>query len=250
MAQSTEHVTRSVRLMLGHGLWKELLMQSWQKAFSVHVYVDAVLDTGAFTPPRRHAVHLSLRPVRAPEESGLDAVLADRTLPSQERHEASRRLCMLATGIRTCYAIADDAGAVRAVQWLITADENAAVRRVYGDWYPWLAPDEGLMEHVYIFPRYRGTGLLPSALGTVVEAARARGITRILTSIPGDNTNSLMSFTGLGFKPVRIRLERRRFGMARRTVFPVSSCTDVRSFARFVALPANLAGREAGPIAF
>ncbi len=244
MLHGIEHATKSFRLMLTHGLWKELVAQIRQKGFSTHVYVDAVLDVGTFAGPGRFRVPLVAHPVAGPEEPTLSAVLADRSMPSHERHEASRRLTMLATGVRTCYAIADAGGIVRVVQWLILPDQNGAVRRIYGDWYPSLAADEALMENAYVFPKYRGTGVLSSAVESLVEIARAAGVTRIHTSIPVTNTNSFMSFARMGFVPRRIRVERRRFGVPVREVLPVSSCTDLRSFAQFAA---SLPGHR-GPV--
>jgi hypothetical protein len=100
------------------------------------------------------------------------------------------------------------------------------------------------MENAYVFPVYRGTGVLVPAVGALVEAARAAGVARILTSIPAANMNSLMSFARMGFTPLRVRLEKRRFGMGARRVLPVSSCNDLRSFAQYVG---SLATRK-GPV--
>ena len=250
MMQNVEHVTQSTRLMLRHGLMKEFLVQSGQKVFGAHVYVDAVLDVGAFKPVLRYPVPLHVRAVTAPEDPSLYAVVSDRTLGSAERHEASRRMAMLATGIRTCYASVDDAGNVRVMQWLIPAGENEAMRHLYGDWFPWLAADEALMENAYVFPKYRGTGVLSVALSKLVEIARGAGVARIRTGIPGTNVNSLMSFSRMGFRPERVRVEKRRFGVAARSVVAVTSCNDLRSFAGFVAGPALLSGRVPDSIAF
>ena len=250
MLHSVEHVTRSFRLMLTHGLWKELLQQSWQKVFSTRVYVDAVLDVGTYKPAGRYPVPLSVRAIGAADGSLLQAVLSDRTLASEERHEASRRVNMLATGIRTCFAVCDDSGNVRVLQWLILADENETVRRIYADWYPWLADDEALMEHAYVFPPYRGTGVLSCAVDRIVEVARASGVAHILTSIPGSKFSCVLSCASSTSRPLRIRLEPSRFGAATRTVLAVGSCNDPRAFARVVAVPAVLDHHTPEPVAF
>jgi RimJ/RimL family protein N-acetyltransferase len=169
---------------------------------------------------------LVARPIEERDHLLLSSILSDRTLHGNERLEAARRLAMLRTNLKTCYVVEDAERNVRFLQWLVLSSENEKLRLFFGDWYPMLSTDEGLMESVYVFPQYRGTGMLASAVKIILDVAVRSRIKRIVAMIPSWNSNSLKSFMKMGFKVYQVRIERRFFFFHRRRTIPLNSTMD------------------------
>ena len=221
-----KHLQKSVATLLKAGLYSDLAAQFTQKAFGTALYVDVVLDLARFRSAERPGTNLTIRPIEAADEAALQGVLSDKSLPATDRLEASRRIAMLATGLKTCYVVCDSSGNARYMQWLILPSENESLRRLYGSWYPQLEPEEALFENAFVFPAYRGTGIFPPAFAKVIDLARESGVKRIVSSIISTNVLSLRSFASLGFRPTQIRIERRSFGRSHRMAVPYALQTE------------------------
>jgi GNAT superfamily N-acetyltransferase len=217
---------RYVRLLLANGLIVPLVKSTWDKLFGSVVYADVSLDPREFRRMGPARADLVVRPAGDADIGLLRRIMTDGSLPASERFEAVRRLAMLSAGIQTCYVVRDGDGNVCFLQWLVDASQNEALRAHYGDWYPVLSPGEALMESAYVFPAYRRTGILPAAVGAIIDRARESGVERVLGMISVSNKNSWASFMRLGFVPERIRLERTIFGHRRRTSSPFSVAED------------------------
>ena len=222
LPKRNHHFVHSFSVLLQNRLYRELFVQSWQRLFGTVVYVRLRLDVDALRLEGRGRMTLAVRPIEKRDYQALSSILSDRSMTRHERHEAARRLVMLEAEINTCYVIEDIQGNIRFLQWLILPAENEKLRRTYGDWYPTLAADEGLVESAYVFPRYRGTGILPCGVVRIVEVALAQGAQHILTIVPVWNVNSLKSFVRMGFCPYQVRCERRFFGFHRQRIINLS----------------------------
>ena len=161
------------------------------------------------------------------ERSLLLSVASDESQPASERCDAARLLTMMMNDVKTCYVVEDCAGNARFLQWLILPDGNDHLHRRFRDWYPVLHFDEALMEFAYVFPKYRGTGVLPYAVELILEKAPRDVIKNIITLIPTHNRNSLRSFINMGFVPQQVRIDTRRFGIPHRSIFSLQSPDQV-----------------------
>jgi len=220
------NLIKYVQLFLANGLFLQLLKSGFGKFFGKVVYIDVSLAVKKFRPTGSSRLTLTARPIQERDFAILRSMLSNSASPSSEKHEVVRRLAMLAAGIKTCYVVEDSDGNVRFLQWLILPEENEKLRSHYGDWYPRLSPGEGLMESGYVFPLYRGTGVLAVAFGKIIETASLSGVKRILGMIPEQNTISLASFMRLGFEPYRLRIEKRLFGLRKRSSVALSLTDD------------------------
>ena len=203
MQKFLNHI-RYIQLFLANGLYGELLVSVWGRFFSKVVYIDVSLDCRGYQGIGSSRVNLTARPIKENDFAILKSIISSSALPSSERREAVPRLAMLAAGIKTCYVVEDSDGNIRFLQWLVLPAENENLRAHYGDQYPTLSASEGLMEFGYVFPKYRGTGVLAPAFGKIVDIASQSGVKSILGMISEQNVNSLASFLRLGFKPYQI----------------------------------------------
>jgi len=233
------YLVRYSQLLIRSGLHRELLKNIWRKLFCKFIYINLTLEVGSFQNSISSRVALNERPIKKKDYVFLTSILLDRTLNRSERHEAARRIAMLKINLNTCYVVEDTKHNVRFLQWLVPASENEKLQKYYGDWYPKLAADEGLMESVYVFPKYRGTGILPCAVRNIVGVAFVSGIKRIVTLVPSWNINSLSSFMRMGFKPYQVRIERRCFGFHRRKTVLLTSTMDEQNIRKL--LPYSIA---------
>ena len=232
------YLIRYSQLLMRNGLFRELLKNVWGKFFGSVVYVGLTLEIESFSSSILSRMVLFERLIEKGDYVLLTSILSDRTLDRLERHEAARRLVMLETDLKTCYVVEDAERNVRFLQWLVPAAENEKLQMYFGDWYPMLAPDEGLMESAYVFPKYRGTGVLAYAVKRILDVASRSGMKRIVTMIPSWNSNSLASFLKLGFQPHQIRVERRCFGLRWRRTILLTSTMDEQIIKKF--LPQSL----------
>lgn len=206
------YLSRSFRLLLRGGLTRELVRKTWGQLFGKVTDVGLALEMGSRPEVQDRRVNLDVRPFGNGDEIHLSAVLTDKALPAEEKIEVIRRMSMLATDLKTCYVVDGPDGNPRFLQWLILSGESENLSRISHNWYPNLENGEALMEFAYVFPKYRGTGMLPSGVRKVLDIASSLGVVRIKTPIPATNTNSLASFMRLGFRPYELHVERRVFG--------------------------------------
>ncbi len=206
------YLFRSYRLLIRGGLIRELVRKTWGQLFGRVTNVGMTLEMASKPEVQDRCSNVHARPFGKSDEVHLSAVLADKALPVEERIEVIRRLAMLATDLKTCYVIDGADGNPRFLQWLILRGEYESLSRINHNWYPSLDSGEALMEYAYVFPKYRGTGILPSGVMKVLDVASSLGVVRIKTPIPAENANSLASFMRLGFKPYVLHIERRAFG--------------------------------------
>ena len=243
----TRYLLRYVLVLVNSGLLFALLKKTWSNLFGEVVYLDLKLEVENLQT--NHVRPLDGNVLRECEQRDIRLfreVLAERSLPVIERFEAARRVATWKNGIRTCYVVEDSIGNVRFMQWLITSSENDKLHAYYGDWYPTLSLGDALMEWVYVFPKYRGTGILPKATELMVDRAIGLGIRNIYAMIQRQNANSLVSFRKLGFRPYRVRIERRVFARRRSSTISVSPSEDIRSLDEVLALAVRNSSEQTG----
>jgi len=224
MPDSLAHRAEAASILLRHRNLGLLAQMGWETLFGVAHMVHLKLDLASFRSEHLRRYSLSARPVERKDHSPFFD-LSVQGVTGRERIDAARRLFTLQAKIETCYVVEDGDGNARFLQWLIPSSENQKLHKVYGNWYPELGPDEAMIEHAYVLPKYRGNGLLPCAVAQVLNLARESGVRHVVTFIPTWNKNSLNSFMRLGFVPYIHRSDRKFFGIRFRSThrLPVPS---------------------------
>lgn len=127
---------------------------------------------------------------------------------------------LLEGGLTTCYVGVTDDGPVY-MQFLVTADQNEVLAKVYGGLFPPVADDEGLLEFAFSLPRVRARPVMPSALIRLIEIARERGLRRVVMFVHANSPSLLRFYLRFGFVPYAMRVERWRFLRRRLEFRPV-----------------------------
>lgn len=97
------------------------------------------------------------------------------------------------------------------MQWLITPEENEKNREYFGGFYPWLAPDEVLLEQTYTVKSFRRMGIMTHAMSKIAERGIGFGARWALTFVSPDNIRAMRGTLHAGFRPYRIRRLRWRW---------------------------------------
>ena len=87
------------------------------------------------------------------------------------------------------------------ITYLLTAQDNARMRALWGDWLPQLKPDEALIEGIFTAASHRGLGIMPEAGTRIAEQARAQGVRYGLGFILTRNAASLRAGDKAGWFP-------------------------------------------------
>ncbi len=201
------------RLAIGlllKGDWEALFgafarrLWSTDKDAGLCLYLDRVVP--------QDASHLGLR-LREFQPSDLDTVFST-TGPHLDRigkeWRALRRSRELKAGIPTCYIAETKEGLPCYVEWVFTHRENAAMKRLYGDEFPPLSPDEAMVERVYTLEGFRGKGVMGEVLRQTVDRLKAQGCRKLITFVSPANKAAMKAFQKAGFVPYLRRTERWR----------------------------------------
>jgi RimJ/RimL family protein N-acetyltransferase len=157
-------------------------------------------------PPAKISVRV--RPYEAGDERILLAPPPGASRPVlEELHERAR---MLTAGPPTCWVAVAESGEPCFMQWLYSAEHNAALHALFAGLYPVLASDAALLEGAYTVDRYRGMGIMAHAMALVADRATELGARSVWTYVPADNVASLKGCARAGFVPERLRVERWR----------------------------------------
>ncbi|KWX56722.1 hypothetical protein [Mycobacterium sp. NAZ190054] len=112
----------------------------------------------------------------------------------------------------------DQDGAVGFMAYLLTAEDNARIETLWGDWLPQLKPDEVMLEGLFTSAKHRGLGLAPDAGTVMVQKMVDRGIRYGLGFILTRNSSSLRMGEKGGWMPY-LRREEDWFLFRRRVRF-------------------------------
>jgi L-amino acid N-acyltransferase YncA len=102
------------------------------------------------------------------------------------------------------------------VVFLLTAQDNDRVHRLWGGWLPELAPDEGILEGIYTAETHRGLGVMADAGTRIAESYQEAGVRYMLGFIRVDNPASIRGAEKGGWTPHLMRVE--RWFLFRRTI--------------------------------
>ena len=144
-----------------------------------------------------------------------EALQVSKSESPEAVYDLIQRKWFCESGFYDCYiARTADTNDPCYIQWLVTSANVHMVSRGFRCRFPRLREDEVLVENVFTFEKYRGKGVMPSAIDVLSRLARRKGFKRMLTCVREDNTYSLRGFEKAGFK---------KFGEIRETRFLFSS---------------------------
>jgi GNAT superfamily N-acetyltransferase len=166
------------------------------------------LETSNRAEPPAGALAMRVRPLE-PRDVPTFTDFGRPGLTNESLVPRIRAARLFRSGIRTCY-VAEVAGAVAYMQYLIDASQNGKLKTFFGDAYPELAPDEGLLESAFSLERYRGRGLLLHVVPELAKEAEKMGIRRLIAFVAIDNAPMLRGCRACGFVPFVRRTERYR----------------------------------------
>lgn len=117
------------------------------------------------------------------------------------------RLPAIKAGLRTCYVAVTEDQDICYMQWLIDSSQNHMRPRNVG---LVLRTDEMMLEWAYTFDKYRGLGIMASAMSQISERAALAGAHWALTLVDKDNIASLKGCKNANFRPYKLREEQWR----------------------------------------
>jgi hypothetical protein len=165
-------------------------------------------------PPAK--VPLTLRRLQPDDDLSVLSISADSAPRTAYDNLSQRR--MLDSGI-PFWVGSDPEGEPAFLQAMLTEEDNETVRAYFGDLFPWIGPDEALLEGAFTAPRYRsGHGVGAHVTVRLAEKAKEMNKRWLITFVQADNIAALKLARKTGFLPYSVRRESWRM-MKRRVRF-------------------------------
>jgi ribosomal protein S18 acetylase RimI-like enzyme len=193
---------------LRRSLWYEDV--AFGLAYDLHAPVTARIP---LTP-------VEVRPMRKDEEQVFTALPPSGTDPGVR---ASARN-LLESGLKTPYVGVTEDGPVY-MQFLVTADQNELLTKVYRGLFPPLADDEGLLEFAFTLREHRARPVMPTVLLRLTEIARERNLQRVVMYVQPNRLPLIRFYLRVGFVPFAVRVQKWRLLRRRLEFRPLSPDT-------------------------
>lgn len=120
------------------------------------------------------------------------------------RRDVVTRVLFYRRGFRGSYVGRNGEGELVSLIWLLRPRDTPLIRAHYPRVYYPLREGEVLLENLFIYPRFRGIGALPTVIHHVVSVAQREGFRACSTYIRKDNLASLNGFLTIGFQLQRL----------------------------------------------
>lgn len=115
--------------------------------------------------------------------------------------ELIQRLWFYKSGFHNCYvARTVDTGDLCHLLWLISSKDDLIMNRSFSSRLPRPKKGEILGENAFTFEKYRGKGIMTSALVRMTKIARSQGFKRWIVCINKNNMASLKAHEMAGFR--------------------------------------------------
>lgn len=115
---------------------------------------------------------------------------------------------LLNCDLPTPWVAIDPDGMVAMMVYLLTAEDNACVRKLWRGWLPEIQPDEVMVEGFYTAEKYRGLGVMPDAGARIIQHAADAGKRYGVGFILFGNSSSRRAGEKGGWLPHIMREER------------------------------------------
>lgn len=190
----------------------------------LHSRSDAVILRRDLRVPHRApaaTIPIRVRPI-APPDHALILEGASATLSGEERWLRIARRRLLDAGFGRCFVAVTDDDVPCYMQFLFAAADNRRIRDYFSGAFPWLQPDEALLESAYTPAAFRGRKIMPAAMSRIAEHAGDHGARSVITLVGTDNVPSLRGCAGAGFEPCALLEQRWRFLRCRTDLRPLA----------------------------
>lgn len=130
-----------------------------------------------------------------------------RGLPALERavrKDVVTRLLFHRHGFTGCYVARTAAGELAGMHWLLRPRDDATLQASYPRLFYPIREHEVMFENGFVYPRFRGTFVLPTINQHAIALARAEGARLCSTYIRKDNLASLNATLAMGFQLHRL----------------------------------------------
>jgi hypothetical protein len=131
---------------------------------------------------------------------------------------------LLESGLKTPYVGVTEDGPVY-MQFLVTADQNELLTKVYGGLFPPLADDEGLLEFAFTLREHRARPVMPTVLLRLTEIAREQNLQRVVMYVQANRSRLIRFYLRVGFVPYAVRVQKWRLFRRRLEFRPLSPDT-------------------------
>lgn len=178
-----------------------------------HIYVlSAKLDELTKLQTRRFSFKIE----RASDDD-FHKILEDiRSVDSASRRELIIRMEFRKAGFANCYVMRTEKEKIVAMQWVVYPCDNSLLLEKYPRRYYPLKKMEVMLENVFVYPRYRGLGIVPMISWETLALAQREGYTRAVGYIYKDKIDSLNEFMRMGFKIRKLIREVKIVGYTKR----------------------------------
>ena len=187
MGLKLSDLTQTVPAMIANGGVKALLEVAKTRIYSNRTDMLLRRDLTILFKAPAAKIPIHLRELHTTDIPAITAEVVDR-LPA------------INAGLKTCYLAVSENEEICYMQWLIDSSQNHLRPRNVG---LILQPDEMMLEWAYTFEKYRGLGIMASAMAQISERAAQAGARWALTLVEEDNIASLKGCKNAGFRPRR-----------------------------------------------
>lgn len=122
----------------------------------------------------------------------------------------SRRRAVDKIGVEGCFVADIDGHRPAFMQYLFTADDNDRIQAAFPGMLPVLAPDEAMVEFLYVTPEARNPGVAISCVAQVLDVARKRGVSSVIAYVGPSNKGAVFVSQSTGFRAYAIRRSKTR----------------------------------------
>ncbi len=218
------HLIHQIRFLLRNlqfgEVWEKLLRRAYSESVSYGLRRDITIPFEGPAPK----IPIQVRPLQPADVPRLLDVNAPR-ISEETVKELIDRKSFVEKGVGTCYVAVDPKGNPCYMQWLIGANENESLAKIFNGGFPRLAPDEALLEDAFTPETYRGLGIMPAAMAQIAVKAKDIGARHVSTFVFHNNIPSLKGCKRAGFYPYLVRRDRWLLFRRRLTFTPLPQGT-------------------------
>lgn len=199
-----ESIKHGIQLIKsGHFLvfFHELRKRIYSKSISVGLRRLMEID---FQKPDAR-IDILVRPL---EEGDFDFLTESGELERVSPREVELHRAMIDSGIPQCYVAVNRNDEPCYMQWLISSESNDLIEELFGNSFPQLKEDEGLLEGAYMHRAFRGLHIMPAAMSRITEKALEKNIRAVMTFVDIENIPSLKGCKRSGFSPYLVKKDR------------------------------------------
>lgn len=198
MKWNLPQLTRTVPMLIAQGEAGEVLREIAGRIYSNRVSYLLRRDASIACSTPEAKIPIVVRPLR---HDDIPVILRERPV----------RVAALESGLSTCYVATNQENEICYMQWMVDSSQNELVSRQFTGLCPPLGEDEMLLEWAYTFKRFRGLGIMASAMAQISAKGAEAGARWLYTYVAVDNIASLKGCRHAGYRPFQLRTEKWRF---------------------------------------